>query len=420
MTRVLLCLALLPACEDDRIGVVRLAISESEIDDASVLVTGPDMLPVTLDFDAPSETFGGPVPAGDSRLFTFVGSHGGLPWYWGEQSADVEAGRTTDISIDAWPAGRLFVRVTLPTGEAAVGADATLTLSEGDPEAPALRRATTDESGGAAIWAPARREGGATPFVWEASATIETDVGTLTSPPLGFAVDLDQGAFVEVPVSLLDPGAPVRIALVVGSIVGGLTPEPTDLLVRLLDASGAPVPGYAGTISFDQSDTALLDVPDDYTFAPATDAGEHRFAGGLFALVASGSAMLAVRDVDRPTLVDDRTVDIVDAGTVAGDAVSFALRVKGGLVFGVASDVAVTALDAAGHVATGYRGTITFQGSDLLALAVPTDRTFGDLDLGVLTIPSGVLPLVPIGTAVLRVHDVAAPAIAGEIELPIE
>jgi len=411
-----LCVMVTAACGGEDVGVVRLAISESKVDASRVVVTAPDMLPVVLDFDPSSETFEGAVSAGESRTFTFFGEHGGLPWYWGETTTDVTAGTVTDVSMDAWPAGRMFVQVSLPTGEGAVGAAVDLVRVAGDADAPALRSGITDATGGIGLWAPAAREGAASPFRWEPSASL----GSLASAPLGFAIDLAQGAFVEIPTALVDPAAPARIVLVVGSLVGGVAPEATDLFVRVLDASGSPATDYAGTISFDGSDTALLGVPADYAFDPATDGGEHVFAGGLVALVASGAATLAVRDVDRPALSDERTVDILDAGTVVGDAVSLLLRVKGGLVLGVASDVVVTALDASGRVATGYRGTVTFADSDVAALAVPPDQTFGPLDLGVRTIPAGVLPLLPVGTAILRVHDVDDATLAGALELPIE
>jgi hypothetical protein len=65
---------------------------------------------------------------------------------------------------------------------------------------------------------------------------------------------------------------------------------------------------------------------------------------------------------------------------------------------GAAHSVTVTALDAYGNVATGYRGTVHFTSSDTKA-GLPADYTFTGADAGVHVFPKTVSPALTLKTA---------------------
>jgi hypothetical protein len=77
--------------------------------------------------------------------------------------------------------------------------------------------------------------------------------------------------------------------------------------------------------------------------------------------------------------------------------------------------VIVTALDAYGNTATGYRGTIHFTTSDTKA-SVPANYTFTAADKGVHTFPNALSPALVLktaGTQTVRARDTVTSTITG-------
>src|SRR5207302_1671784 len=125
--------------------------------------------------------------------------------------------------------------------------------------------------------------------------------------------------------------------------------------VTLRDAYGNVATGYAGTVHFSSSD-AQAGLPADYTFTGA-DAGVHTF-----------NVVLKTSGSQSPTAADPATASL--AGTQAGIPVSaaaathFRIEAPATAKPGTPFTITVTALDAFGNVAVGYRGTVHFTSSD--------------------------------------------------------
>jgi len=87
---------------------------------------------------------------------------------------------------------------------------------------------------------------------------------------------------------------------------------PFNLTVKALDASGAIVPGYTGTVHFTSSDGSAT-LPANYTFI-AGDNGAHTFTGVV--LATPGSQTITVADIAMPfTTPGSATVRVLCVGT---------------------------------------------------------------------------------------------------------
>jgi hypothetical protein len=146
-----------------------------------------------------------------------------------------------------------------------------------------------------------------------------------------------------------------------------------SLTISVLDGSGAVVTGYRGTVHFISSDPRAH-LPGDYTFT-AKDKGLHTFKG--LTLFAAGSQFIRATDTNQATITGQATV-MVNPGA----ATRFGLSAPANSVSGAAFGLTVTALDAWGNVATGYRGTVQFTSSDRQA-TLPPNYPFVSADNGV-------------------------------------
>jgi hypothetical protein len=98
-----------------------------------------------------------------------------------------------------------------------------------------------------------------------------------------------------------------------------------------------------------------------------------------------------------------------------GPATHFQISAPALVYAGTPFDVTVTALDAYGHTATGYRGTVYFNTSDFdYDVAVPGPYTFTSNDQGVHTFAGGVI-LISAGEQILSVTDLANNAVSGNV-----
>jgi hypothetical protein len=158
--------------------------------------------------------------------------------------------------------------------------------------------------------------------------------------------------------------------------------------LTVTDAFGNGVKNYFGTIHF--SSTGSAGLPADYTFNSA-DAGVHDFS-----LTLNNSGALSVVDVNNPLLNANASVS-VNAAVASMFVASFPATTTAG----VAQGFTVTAKDAFGNVATGYRGTVSFSSSDAQA-GLPLNYTFNNTDSAVHTFN---VTLKTAGTQSIAVRD---------------
>jgi hypothetical protein len=136
--------------------------------------------------------------------------------------------------------------------------------------------------------------------------------------------------------------------------------------VTALDAFGNTATGYAGTVRFTSTD-AQATLPADYTFTPA-DAGTHSFSATL---KTAGTHSLTATDTAAGSITGSQSGITVTAAAAAYFTISAPASVSTGTPFAVT----ITARDAYGNVATGYRGTVHFASSDRRAV-LPSNHTF--------------------------------------------
>jgi hypothetical protein len=176
-----------------------------------------------------------------------------------------------------------------------------------------------------------------------------------------------------------------------------------SVTVTALDAYGNTASGYRGTIHFTSSDTKAV-LPADYKFT-AADAGTHVFS---ITLKTVGSQGVRATDTVTSTITGAQYGIVVTPGAARTLAVS---GIASPYVAGVAHSVTVTALDAYGNTATGYRGTVGFTSTDAKA-TLPANYTFTAADSGVHNFSVGVT-LKTAGNESVRARDTVTSTITG-------
>jgi uncharacterized delta-60 repeat protein len=170
--------------------------------------------------------------------------------------------------------------------------------------------------------------------------------------------------------------------------------------VTARDAFGNVATGYTGTVHFTSSDAQAV-LPANYTFG-AGDAGVHAFSATL---KTSGAQSLTATDVATTAITGTQSSILISAAAATHFRISAPANVKAGTAF----SITVTALDAFGNVATGYRGSVHFTSSDKKAI-LPSNYTFVSGDNGVhtftVTLKSG-------GTRSITATDTANASITG-------
>jgi len=380
----------------------------------------------SLTLDTRSQSFELEVPAGPKRTLSLVGEEmkqgKEVPTWYGAVTFDLSPGQTLDVVIPVVPAGTLGGALYVAGNRLPAQVDLRLAADAPRPGVPATFVVQTDASGAFDVVLPTG--------AYAVGLLTEDVLAGLRPKKTKTRAYLTQGTRLDVPVELLPATASIEPARLLLDLIGGVLvglplPSPADLMIRVQDAQGAPAPLF-GSVTFSESDTALLKVPADVSFAGQS---ELRLAGGLLALVASGSAALRAKVRERPDVQGALTVYILPQGVSVGPAASLSLslpslklpspKLPTGLL-APAVDLQVTALDAAGQVASGYRGTITFSGSDVLALLVPSDYTFVAQDTGSRLFAAGVRGIgLPGAVAVLRARDRTNPSIHGELSVTL-
>jgi hypothetical protein len=179
--------------------------------------------------------------------------------------------------------------------------------------------------------------------------------------------------------------------------------SPQPLTVTAYDPYGNVATGYAGTVHFTTT-SSLSSLPVDYTFVGG-DAGTHTFAG--VALNTVGTQSITATDAATGTIMGSQNGITVNTAAVQ----SFTLSgYPTPTTAGVGHNLAVTAYDAFGNVATGYDGTVHFTSTSALA-DLPADYTFVGGDAGTHTF-SGVA-LNSVGTQSITATDTVTTGIQG-------
>lgn len=168
------------------------------------------------------------------------------------------------------------------------------------------------------------------------------------------------------------------------SDLAGTDEAPLDPLLGPLQANGGPTPTMA-----------LLPG------SPAIDAGDN-----------TGAPDFDQRGPGFSRIVGG-TTDIGAFEVQPGPATHFQITAPALVTSDTAFDITVTALDAYGHIAAGYLGTVTFSTSDTdPAIGLPTDYNFTAADQGIHTFVAQVT-LITVGDQTLAVTDQGDTAING-------
>jgi hypothetical protein len=383
-----------------------------------LMVAGPGLAARETALDARASSFELELPAGSARTISIVGKErrgAELAASWsGSATLDLRAGQSVELVLPVVPAGTLAGALYVAGQRLALQAEVRLAADSPRPYAPAAFVVQTDAGGAFSAVLP-------TGF-WAVTLSSPEPAG-LRQRPGGTRAQVAQGTRIAVPLELfpsatLAEPATLALELVGGALAGLPAATPADLLVRVRDARGAAAP-LSGTVTFEESDLALLRVPADARFAGES---ERRLGAAVSALVGVGAATLRARVRERPEVRGALALNILAVGTAPGPAVALRLALPSQkLPTGLSAkavDLELTALDAAGLVATGYRGTVGFSASDPLALLVPADYSFRAEDAGTRTLAGALRGLGLPGTGVtLFARDRASPSIAGQLSV---
>jgi autotransporter-associated beta strand protein len=168
-----------------------------------------------------------------------------------------------------------------------------------------------------------------------------------------------------------------------------------SITVTAKTSGGTTSTSYSGTVHFTTS-SSLAGLPSDYTFVPG-DNGAHTFTG--VTLNSTGSHSITATDTAKSFVTGSQSGITVTGGSATGfvlSGFSSPRRING------ASSITVTAVDAYGNTATGYRGTVSLTSSDSIA-TLPSNYSFLSGDAGVHTFTG--LTLNTPGTQSVTVSD---------------
>jgi hypothetical protein len=203
--------------------------------------------------------------------------------------------------------------------------------------------------------------------------------------------------------STADVGGPAT-ALKVTSATTVNAGTPFSLTVKAVDARGNPAYTYAGTVQFASTDPQAV-LPANYRFAPG-DLGAHVFPVILKTVGGASPQSVTVTDTGTASM----TAHQGGIQVIPGAAVRFKMVTSvSSLTAGGAFTVTVTALDAYGNKATGYRGAVRLTSSDGQAVLPPT-YTFTGTDNGAHVFS---VTLKTVGSQTVTATDTANSAVAG-------
>ena len=142
---------------------------------------------------------------------------------------------------------------------------------------------------------------------------------------------------------------------------------------------------------------------------PNADGGTHSFNATL---KTAGSQAITATDLQAASITGS------EAGILVNPASASHLRITGpsSVKAGTAFSITVTAYDAYGNVATGYRGTVSFKSSDPSA-TLPRSYTFTAADAGVHTFTG--LIVKKKGTQTISITDTLDAMLAAKLTLSV-
>lgn len=222
----------------------------------------------------------------------------------------------------------------------------------------------------------------------KAHTVTATDVATLTAGSANVTV---QGG---APATLTLTGMPLVV-------VAGTR---NDVTVKAFDAFGNLVTSYAGTVAI-TSDDPKAQLPPSYAFT-AADKGVHVFTG--VELRGVGTRQVTATDTAKATVTGKQANIIVnpaDAATLVLSGLPTAVDA------GAQTNVTVTAADAFGNTAPGYKGKVHFTSNDAAA-TLPADYQFLTLDKGVKAFTNAVV-FRTLGKASITATDTVTASITG-------
>jgi hypothetical protein len=175
------------------------------------------------------------------------------------------------------------------------------------------------------------------------------------------------------------------------SDLAGTNEEPLDPMLGPLQANGGP--------------TLTMEL---LPGSPAIDAGDN-----------IGVAQFDQRGPGFLRIVGG-TVDIGAFEAQPGPATHFQVSTPAEIISGTPFDITVIALDAFGHIAVGYVGTVTVNSSDTdPGVTLPADYTFTAGDEGVHTFVAS-SALITVGADVLAVTDTSNNSIVGNAQITVD
>jgi hypothetical protein len=291
-----------------------------------------------------------PIPAGQSILVSgdnsLMAAAVSAQEFYGLDA--IEAPSRPDGNFETGPAARIFTGYEVTQAPALViGAFSIDAIADGvsfDSPATALSGIGTGGPGAAVQLAPA----------YLVATTLATPTSEIQGSLTNAATWLSAGVSY--------PGDPtthfeVDVAPTAGEVL--------SVTVKALDGSGNVDPGYTGTVHLTSPDAGAI-LPADTTFTP-TDAGVKTFQ---VTLPDVGSQTITATDTVDTAIVGSDTVNVTP-----GPMTHFGVSAPAGTAAGSQFSFAVTALDAFGNVASGYKGTVQFTSSDGQA-TLPPNCTF--------------------------------------------
>jgi hypothetical protein len=189
--------------------------------------------------------------------------------------------------------------------------------------------------------------------------------------------------------------------LILNAPTGTVAGTAFSVTVTARDAFQNLATGYRGTVRWSSDDGHAV-LPPNYTFT-ASDAGVHTFTG--LVLRTAGNRTITITDTVSGSLTRSAVVLVAPANASTLAVSGFPSAVTAG----VPGSFSVSARDAFGNVATGYRGTITFRSSDGQA-SLPGSYSFTTADSGVHTFSA---TLKTAGTQSLTATDTVTAIITG-------
>jgi FKBP-type peptidyl-prolyl cis-trans isomerase 2 len=235
--------------------------------------------------------------------------------------------------------------------------------------------------------------------------TFTTEFEGATTDGLITATDVENSAITGTSAGIHVLAGPVARLWMAGE-VAQTAGQSSSFQIAAVDAYGNINSNYTGTIHFTSSDSKAT-LPADTTFT----AGNTGFLELTATLKTAGRQSLTATDTSAPGItgtIAEITINPAAASTLAITGPSTATA-------GERQSFVVTAEDAYGNVATGYRGTVHFTSSDPQA-ALPPNDTFTADDAGTHTFAAA---WKKAGHSGLTVTDTSNSTLAGQATLEV-